>query len=92
MAHNESQASWEYKTRVIAEALKDAHALPPVIAESKGENLYLRDGNHRHGVAQEKGWGSMWALIWFNSEEEMKANKFYKNQHLYLGNESGQRR
>ncbi len=92
MAFQETQKSWEHKTKAIAQDLSDAHALPPVIAESKNDQLHLRDGNHRHGVAQEKGWESMWALIWFNSEEEMKNSKFYKNQQLYIKNDTGPQR
>lgn len=80
MKYQETQKSWEHKTQVISQSLAEPSTLPPVILESKEGALYLRDGNHRHGVAQEKKWESMSALIWFNSEEEMQSSPYYKAQ------------
>lgn len=80
MKYQETKRSWEHKTQVISQSLAEPSALPPVILESNEGALYLRDGNHRHGVAQEKDWKSMSALIWFNSEEEMLSSRFYKEK------------
>lgn len=62
--------SWERRTNHIAMTVTDPLLLPPAIAEYRDGKLVLADGNHRHEGVRRKGWSSLWAWIWFNSEED----------------------
>ncbi len=72
---------WEQKTHAMASSFDDPVNLPPVILQSIFGTLYLRDGNHRSEAARKKGWQSLWAIIWFDSEEDWKTNNV---QHIHI--------
>ena len=75
--YRQDKEFWDKKTSKLAEAFTDPDALPPVILESIDGKLKVCDGNHRCEGANKKGWGSISAVIWFNSEEAYKTSPYY---------------
>ena len=70
--YRESQQIWDMRTDAIANSLTNLEELPPLILKYTAGDLFLSDGNHRHGALQKLGWSDCWAFILYNSPEEMK--------------------
>jgi len=66
--------AWDARTRAMAEGFGDPLAIPPLIAEYRAGVLSVRDGNTRHAAFRVKGWGTCWAIIWYNAEEDYLAH------------------
>ena len=76
---HEDDASWTRRTSEIAKAINGGTKLPPLIAEYRDGQLFLADGNHRHGGLELAGATHYWTAIWFNSEEDFQ--RFQRGQH-----------
>ena len=70
MEYYVDNAYWQKQTQKLAASFTTLLALPPLIAEYRQGLLSIRDGNHRYGALQIKGWHSCWVIIWYNSAED----------------------
>jgi hypothetical protein len=61
---------WAQLTEKMAQSMIDPRAIPPLIAEYRGGELSVRDGNTRHAAMTRKGWSTAWVIIWYNTEED----------------------
>ncbi len=66
---------WHAWTSRLASSFTNPAALPPLIAEYRGGELSIRDGNTRYGAMRLLGWTKCWVVIWYNSESEYQRHK-----------------
>lgn len=59
---------WYARTSNLANTFTNRLSLPPLIAEYRGGELSVRDGNTRYGAMKLLGWPTCWVLIWYNAE------------------------
>jgi len=61
---------WYAWTSRLAKSFSNPVSLPPLIAEYRGGELSIRDGNTRYGAMRLLGWTRCWVIIWYNSESD----------------------
>lgn len=61
---------WYARTSKLANSFSNPLSLPPLIAEYRGGELSVRDGNTRYGAMELLGWPKCWVIIWYNSESD----------------------
>ncbi len=66
------QDHWHTLTSRLANSLSNPAALPPLIAEYRGGELSIRDGNTRYGAMKWLGWTTCWVIVWYNSESDYR--------------------
>ncbi len=72
MEYRTTPEAWEARVAAIMAAEPDQ--LPPVILEYRGPAvLRLSDGSHRHEAIRRRGGGTIWALVWFNTESDFRS-------------------
>jgi len=71
--YKESLESWNRRISNMKKDMANGWMPAPLLAEYRGGNLSLRDGNHRHGALVELGFKKYHTVIWFNSEEDLKS-------------------
>jgi hypothetical protein len=59
---------WYAWTSRLAKTFSNPASLPPLIAEYRGGELSIRDGNTRYGAMRLLGWKTGWVIVWYNSE------------------------
>ena len=62
--------SWYAWTSGLAKSFSNPAAVPPLIAEYRGGELSIRDGNTRYGAMRLLGWTKCWVVVWYNSESD----------------------
>ncbi len=70
MEYQVSATYWQVRITQLAQSFTNLETIPPLIVEYRQGVLSVRDGNHRYGAMQRKGWSRCWTLIWYNSEED----------------------
>lgn len=70
MEYPEEPAHWARRTARMAAGFGEALAIPPLIAEYRGGELSVRDGNTRHEAIRVRGWTTCWVVIWYNSQTD----------------------
>ncbi len=61
---------WEDDVEQMAESLDEGWDPPPVVVSSRGDELFIEDGNHRVETLRRAGERTAWAVISFDSESE----------------------
>ncbi len=64
------QNDWHARINELAKSFSDPASLPPLIAEYRGRELSVRDGNTRYGAMRILGWSKCWVIFWYNSESD----------------------
>ena len=64
------EALWCERTRKMADSMKDALSIPPLIVEYRQKEPTVCDGNTRCGAMEALGWQSCWVIIWYNSNAD----------------------
>jgi hypothetical protein len=65
------EEEWEDDVGDMVEALEEGWEPPPMLVSHRNGNLYLEDGNHRHETLQRAGERHGWAVVCFESPEEL---------------------
>ncbi len=66
------QDRWVAWTSRLAKTFSNPDSLPPLIAEYRGGELSIRDGNTRYGAMRLLGWKTCWVIVWYNSESDYR--------------------
>ena len=72
--------NWCAWTSRLAKSFSNPAALPPLIAEYRGGELSIRDGNTRYGEMKLLGWSTCWVIVWYNSESD-----YHRHNEILLG-------
>ena len=70
MEYRMDAAAWEDRVWALAASLDAGWEMPPLIVQARGEDLSVRDGNHRLGALEWLGRANASVLIWFDTLEE----------------------
>ncbi len=63
---------WERRVAGLVVSRETGWDLPPLIAQVRGDELSVRDGNHRLAALERLGRPVAWALLWFDSVVDRK--------------------
>jgi len=72
MAYRVDRDYWVERTGTMAKWMTHPLAIPSLIAEYRGGELSVRDGNTRLGAMDLLGWPKCWVIIWYNSESDFQ--------------------
>ncbi len=71
MEYREPLESFEQRVAAMMASLKQAWQPPPlIIMYTADRKLSIRDGSHRHEALIRSGYGTYWAIFWFNCEQD----------------------
>lgn len=85
MEYRVSPESWEERVTRIAAYLTTPLTVAPLIVEYRAGQLSVRDGNHRYGAMQRRGWQRAWVVVWHNSQADLQESRRALEKHLDEG-------
>lgn len=61
---------WEDDVRAMEEQVEEGWEPPPLLAELRGGELLLQDGNHRYEALQRAGESTAWVIVWADDADD----------------------
>jgi hypothetical protein len=78
--------AWEHDVEQMETSVEQGWEPPPLLAEYRGGQLLLQDGNHRYEALARAGERHAWVLVWFDDPNER--DTFRANAPYALGREA----
>jgi len=80
----EGEERWEKRINRIINGIKSGWEMPPFIVTYKRRKLIIADGSHRHEALKRRGFKKYWAVIWYDSVEELVKHNTMKTAVFFI--------